>query len=276
MFSVSVRIGYRRTVITLAGVAAVVSSSTADQVVSGATIFTQDKRLSIAYADEFRSVLAKCRPMMITYSTESSADELLQCIARFDNDRGDSIQQSTTLSSLTVPHEVVAYAVSMSSDKRADRILHALSLSRDSLRMSLSEYEMIDIHSIATAEEVRAGTVPIGVGYLCANAPVCYTPYTYILHLQSILDYMEEYSNYHAVLLPRSEDTRSLFVKENRRALLLRPGNPLTVFEVSQTNIAVACDEYLRRRVEPRLTAARHRQETIFQLQAMIQELRHD
>lgn len=264
---------YRRTLIVLAGVAAVGSTSIAGQTVNGVTFFTQDKRLANAYADEFRNILAKCRPMMTTYSTESGTDGLLRCIAKFDNDQGDSIQQSTTLSSLTVPHEVVEYAVSTSGDTDAEHILHALAMSRESLRMSLGEYEMIDIHSLATAEEVRGGSVPIGVGFLCKNSPVYYTPRTYAMHLQSIIDHMKEYSNYRAVLIPRSEDNRALFVKDNRHALLLRTGSPFTVFEAAQADIAAACNEYLCRRIESKLPIAKHRQETMARLEAMIHEL---
>lgn len=264
---------YRRTVVALADVAAVVSTSTAGQALCGATVFTQERRLVNAFADEFHNLLSKCRPMMTTYSTQASADALLRCIAQFDSDRGDSIQQSITLSSLTVPDEVIAFAVAEEQPEEAERITRALSGSRDSFRTRLNDYSVIDIHCLASVEDVRAGIVPIGMGYLCRNSPVFYTPELYATHLKSILAYMERYESYHAVLTERSDEVHALFVKENRLALLLRPGTPLTVFEVSQPDIAKACGEYLRRRTATHLSPSVQRQQTVSRLKMMIQEL---
>ena len=157
--------------------------------------------------------------------------------------------------------------------EEAAAIMEAISHAQELFRRSLTDYEAIDIHSIATAEEVRAGTVPISVAFLRRDTPVCHTPATYALHLKSILDHMEQYPNYRAVLLPRGERTHALMVKDGRQALLLRPETPLTVFEVTQPYIAEACREYLMQLIETPFSPAMQRQDTIHALKRMIAKL---
>ena len=265
---------YRRTLILLPGAAAVVSASTGDQLVSRATLFTSDQRLTNAFAEDFQDILAKCRAMMTTYSTAVSAAELLRCISQFESDRGDRIQQSSSLSSITAPPELIRLSVEGIPEDEATSIAAAMMKAQELFRQSLSEYEVTDIHSLATADAVRAGKVPVSVAYLRSEPPFCYTPETYACHLQSILEHMERYRNYHAILLPQSADTHVLMVKEGRQALLLRPDTPLVVFEISQPNIAEACREYLLRRAETALSPAMQRHDAISTIKHLIQELR--
>ena len=265
---------YHRTLIALPDVAAVFSSSIGAQTVSHATVFTQDARFVNALAEEFHDFLAECRPMMTTYSTAGNSDELLRCIAQFESDNGNRIQQSTSLSSITAPPELIRLAVQSVPEKEADKIVHTLSNARSLFCQSLAQYEVVDIHSLASVNEVRAGSVPVSVAYLRQDPPIRYTPELYAAHLESILGLMEQYKNYHAVLRPRDAQTHALMVKDGRQALLLRPGTPLMVFEVSQPNIAEACREYLEQLVSSPLSAAMQRQETVSRLRAMIHELR--
>ena len=264
---------FRRTFIILPETAAVISNSLNGQPMSRATIFIRDKRLTSAYAAEFKDFLSRCLPMMTTYSTAGSADELLRCISQFESDKGNRIQQSISLSSISSPPELIVKAVEGLPAGEAATIVDSLTRSQQLFRQSLEEYEIIDIHSIATAKEVRAGTVQMSNGYLSQQPPICYTPETYVMHLQSILELMEQYENYCAVLRPRDPKNHSLMVKDGRQAILLRPDTPLTVFEVSQPNIAEACREYLMRIIKSNYTPEMQRQNTMSQLRQLISEL---
>lgn len=264
---------YRRTLVVLPDVAAVLSTSTAGQPDSRATLFTLDQRLTNAYAGDFLDILKKCRPMMTTYSTESGAEELLRCISQFESDRGDRIQQSTSLSSITSPPALIRLAAEGASGNEKNAIIAAMAKAQEMFRQSLFHYTAIDIHSVATPEAVRAGTVPMSVSYLRRTEMLYYTPETYALHLESIIDHIEQFENYHAVLLPHDEETHALMVKEGRHAILLRADTPLVAFEVSQPNIAEACREYLLRRAEPTLSRTAQRQETVAKLRRLIQLL---
>lgn len=264
---------YRRTVIALPNVASIISTSIGEQPVSRATVFTQDKRFTNALVEEFNDFLDICRPMMTTYSTVGNSDELLRCILKFESDPGNRIQQSTSLSAITSPAELIQLTADALPPQEAADIIGTMGKAQEVFKQSLLDYETIDIHALATAEEVRAGVVPITVAYLRQTAPIRHTPETYALHLRSILDHIERYEKYHVVLRRRDEQIHALLVKDGRQALLLRPGTPLTVFEISQPYIAEACREYLARVTESPLSPVMQRQETISRICQLIKEL---
>lgn len=264
---------YRRTIVALPNVASIVSTSIGEQRISRATVFTQDKRLTNALAEEFNDFLDKCRPMMTTYSTVGNSDELLRCILNFERDPGNRIQQSTSLSAITSPSKLIQLAAETLSPQESAAIVDSLDSAQALFKRRLADYEVIDVHSFATAEEVRTGSVPLGVAYLRQSAPICYTPETYVMHLKCILTYMKQYENYHAVLRRRDKSIHAMLVKDGRQVLLLRPGTPLTVFEITQPYIAEACREYLTRQIKTTLSPAMQRQETMSQIYQLIQEL---
>lgn len=265
---------YHRSLFILPGTAAVASVSVGNASLSRATLFAQDKRYVAALTAEFHDLLAKCRPMMTTYSTVGNSDELLRCIAQFESDKGNRIQQSVTLSSITAPTKLNQLALADLPSKEASDVMDALQQAQALFRQSLAEYEVIDIHSLATADEVRAGTIPVATGYLGQKPPVTYTPETYALHLESILEYMDSFPNYHAYLHGYDGKTHSLMVKDGRQALLLRPGTPLMVFEVSQPYIAESCRAYLMRLIKTPFSPEVQRQNVMLQLRQRISELR--
>ena len=266
---------HRRTLIVMPGVGAVLSCSTAGQTVGRATIFTMDERLVNSFADEFQDILSKCRPMMTTYSTAVNSRALLRCISQFESCGGGDgrIQLSTSLSSITSPAELIRLLAKDAPKGEAADIIDTMAKAQGMFRQSLKEYKVLDIHSIATAQEVRSGMVPIAVAYLRRVPKLCYTPETYVEHLRSILEHIQTYDNYCAVLLPRSEGTHALMVKEGRQAILLRPGPPLMAFEVSQYNIAEACREYLLRLADTGLSPELQRQDAVMQINKLIGEL---
>lgn len=264
---------YRRTLIVLPNVGAVVSMSVEGQTESRSTVFILDRHLADSYAGEFEDVLKKCRPMMTAYSCADGFDDTLRCFSQFESDRGNRIQQSSSLSSVTSPRVVLESASVGSSAEERTATFDLIAESQNRFFQSLDKYEAIDIHSLATAEEVPAGRVPIAVSYIMNKQPLFYTPQTYVAHLESILNFMDKYENYHAVFLPRSKDTHALMVKEGRQTLLLRNEGSLMLFEISQPNIAEACREYLLRRVEVSASSAFQRKEAVSSLQRLINEL---
>ena len=264
---------YRRTLLILPDVASVVSTSISGQSISRATVFTQKKRLANAHAAEFRDFLAKCSSMLTTYSTYGNAEELLRCILQFEADHGNRIQQSTSLSSITAPSELIRLSAQGLPDDEAEKIISAMNKAQDMFRQSLDDYEIIDIHSVATAKEVRSGKINVSSGYLNQKPPIQYTPETYVLHLQNILSLMEQHENYRAVLRPLSDETHALMVKDGRQAILIRPGTPLTVFEISQPYIAEACREYLSKLIKTHYSPEIQRQNTLSQLRQLIAQL---
>lgn len=261
----------RRTLVVAPGVAAVTSASVSGRAEARATMLTFDPRLTNAFSADFQDLLDKCKPLMTTYVNPGDGEALLGCISQFESDRGDRIQMSTTLSSITTPISLVRHAARSAPPAQGEAIVQALSKAQDMFRRSLSQYEAIDIHTLAAPARVRAGEVPMGVSYL--GERVFYTPRTYAQHLQNIGALLEAYPRYHAVFLPQSADACALMVKQERQALLLRPEVPLTIFEIAQPAVAEACRDYLTRRAHSALPPALRRQDALVRIRQTIRAL---
>ncbi len=264
---------YHRTMIILPGVASVLSSSIGNQTKNRYTLLSQDSRMLECFAGDFHDLLSRCKPMITTHSSEGNAEDLLRCISQFESDRGNRIQQSTTLSSITAPLSLIQEVASNAPSQDTSAIIQTLSNAQERFVHSLADFEFIDIHSLASIEDIKEGKVPVGCEYLCQVPPIHYTPKTYIAHLQSIIYYIENYPNYHSVFRDRGPDIHAILVKEGRQVILMRPGTPLTVFEISQPYVAESCREYLLQFSKPPYSKCHGYSERLAMLKSMIQEL---
>lgn len=262
----------RRTLIAVAGEAAVISFSAGDRTEARVTRFTRDRQLADAFAADFEDELAKCRPMVTSFAEGSELGTPLRRLLLFENDAGDCIRQSATLSLVTAPFEVAEAATKRMSGQEASRMLDAVAAARGAFRQSLTDCETVDILSVATAAEVREGRVPIAASCLCGET-VYYTVETYARHIESIISFIDGYPNYRALICPRSEGCVPMMVKDGGRVLVLR-AEPLTVFELSPPSLAEACREYLMSRAGALLPPDAERKRTRAALEKLLRELR--
>ncbi len=149
----------RRTLIVMPNVGAVISNSTEGQKNSRTTLYVLDRHMANSYAGEFEDMLSKCRPMMTTYSREENLNEILRCFSQFESDQGSRIQQSSSLSSITLPISLMPIAAGRSDKDETEAIVASLSESADKFRQCLAEYPVIDIHHIAQVEDIKAGKI---------------------------------------------------------------------------------------------------------------------
>ena len=264
---------YHRTLIVFPGVASVVSTTVGGQQTCGATVLTHEARFTASLEEEFKAYLSLCKPMMTMHSSALSISDLLRSMSQFASDKGNRIQQSASLSFITAPVELLKTAATRAPAEHRSAVYETHIRVRELFRSSLEEYETIDIHSIATAEEVRAGVVPVASPFFNTANPFCYTPENYVLHLKNILSLMETYKNYHAVLVPFGPDSHSLMVKEGRHMILPCPGEPTKTFEIMQPYIAEACRAYLMQICNFSPSSAVQQLDTISQIRALIREL---
>lgn len=145
----------------------------------------------------------------------------------------------------------------------------------DAFEARLQKDAFIDMSELASAEEIRAGQVPITPP--CNNsAPLYYTPETYILHLKNILRLMNQYENYY--FLPCKNNDRNhygLIVSENDMALLLRSTPPSLMLEIHRPEMVQACREHLLRLAEQEGFNGIHKTKTRSRIKALIQELKN-
>ncbi|MCH1981798.1 hypothetical protein MCG98_04335 [Ruminococcus sp. OA3] len=262
---------HRRTLVLVPGEVAMTSNSIAGRQSGYATMLTTDLRLIQTYETEFQDYLSLCRPMMDIYTMP---EKLKQCFTKFLTSTGTRIQKLPALSAETAPPELMDYCIEKTKYVDLKRLGRLFIDEMRLIEKERDKYELIDIVSLATAEEVRAGMVPIILSCGMNKEPLRYTPETYVLHLKNILRIMERCDNYHFV--PQREPSYKeggLMVKEGQHALLLRMTSSFTVFEISQPDIVLVCREHLFRIADRSGYMGIHRIKIISQIRELIREL---
>ena len=262
---------HRRTLMVVPGIVAIASNSTAGRSSSYATILTTDQRLTHAYNTEFHDYLSLCRPMLNIYH---STDKLLQCFTEFLIPDGSRIQKLVSLSSESAPPELIASLLKQRKQPALKKLGRLYLQEMEHIEENRNKTELIDICCMASAEQVRAGIVPILS--TCRDSEILYyDAESYILHLKNILRIMETCSNYHFIPVSgKFEKDSTLMVKENHRALLVHLSDPFTVLEISQPDIVVLYREYLFRLAEKTGYTGIHRRKIMSELRRLIEELR--
>ncbi len=236
---------HQRTVAVLPGEIAMTSNSITGHNTSHVTLLTADERLTQAYAAEFQDYLALCRPMLNAFT---QPEKLMKCFTEFLFSDGVRIQQVVSLSAESAPPELLAFCMQKIKEPNLQKLGNLYLQEIETIAKKRENYALIDIAYLASAREVRDGTVPIIFSYGVDTKPIYYTPESYVLHLRNILRLMEHYSNYHFVPLHSEEGRRgTLMVKEGSRALLVRVSPPMAAFEISQPDIVQLCREHLIR-----------------------------
>lgn len=262
---------YRHSIIVVPGRCVQYAASVGIGSTSDITMFSTDPRLVESFEKQFEEIISLCRPALNVYR---SLVDSAPCFPKFFSSKGESIQSVNSLSVNSMPRGLIEWCIKKADDKKWAHIFQMILDSLPNLEARLSRETYIDMCHLATAEEVRAGKVPVTAPVSTANGPLCYTPETYCLHLKNILRLMEEYDNY--FFLPFREKEASdynLFANESGIALIVLSRPTVTVMEISRPAMATAFMEHLFRKADA-LGYGRVEQEKVrMELKALIQEL---
>ena len=180
---------------------------------------------------------------------------------------GDTVQAVGTLSPNSMPQELLERCIRETG--AAQQLLTVPSFTD---RLHKGAY--IDMCRIATAEQVRAGQVPMLLGISSAPNGLRHTPETYCMHLRNILHLMEQHENYYFLPLEQKDwPNYDLFVSEGGLALILRTTEPFLLLEIRREPMVTALREHLLRKAESIGYDGMHREKIRMALRALIQEL---
>ena len=263
---------YRHSIIVIPGRCVQYSSAVFPGTTSDMTLFSTDPALINAITGQFQNHLNLCRPALNVYKDSSEAIPLFRSM--FSVFGGNTIQQINTLSINTAPEELLQRCIQETDNPlwkdTYGLYLEGLSQFEQNLRLGT----FIDISYVASADEVRSGTVPI----ISASDPSCfgnlfYTPETYVLHLKNILRLMEEYENYYFVPCQESLQDYNLIANENDMAILVHTSEPVLTLEIRRSEMVLAFREHLLRIAEKKGYDGIQKKKIHMELKALIREL---
>jgi hypothetical protein len=238
---------YRRTLMVSRGKCAVLSMSTGRFGPSRVTFFIKDPEVAEALDAEFSDYLAMCIPHMTFYDIKQMPEQFISRCADVQSAPMACIQRSNTLSTVTMP-AAVATSIRMETPEQQKLFSDWYARLTEGFNAVLKSHPVTDAIYLASPEEVAEGKVRMAFAATFGAVQNVYNVERYILHLRSILWYIENVPNYHLVIA-EEQDANIDFacVKESFRALIVRRGDPSRVIEVTERNMVSAFSELLHR-----------------------------
>lgn len=262
---------YRHSIILVPGRCVQYAASVGLGTTSDITMFSTDPNLVEAFEKQFQELISLCRPAL---NVHRSIADSAHCFPKFFSQQGETIQYVSSLSVNSMSSELLEWCINETSDSQWVEIFQTVMNKLSCFEERLSHEPYIDMCRLATAEEVRAGIVPIAVSINSADKQLCYTPEKYCIHLKNILRLMDRYENYFFLPL-REKDSPSydLFANESGMALIVPKQPPIMVMEISRPIMVSAFREHLLRKADSVGYDGIHREKTRMELKALIQEL---
>lgn len=262
---------YRHSIIVVPGHCVQYAASVGIGSTSDITMFSTDPKLIDSFEKQLEEIISLCRPALNVYRSLADSSH---CFPKFFSCKGETIQSINYLSINSMPHDLIEWCIQKAGDAQWAKTFQMISDNLPHFEERLSRERYIDMCHLATAEEVRAGNVPVAVPVNTGTGQLCYTPETYCIHLKHILRLMEEYDHY--FFLPFHEKEASdynLFANESGIALIVLSQPSVTVMEISRPALATAFMEHLFRKADA-IGYGRMEQEKVrMELKALIQEL---
>lgn len=264
---------YHRTMLVSPGKGVVFSTSVGRTPRSKVTFFVKDGAVANAFEDEFQDYLTMCVSHMAIYDIRQTPERFMERFIECECLKFPCIQRSNSLSTVTMPSAVAA-SIRLESQTTQRLFMDAFVKRVETFKAVLKERPFTDVMYLASPEEVASNTVPIFAALTVDGAPRYYTVETYLLHLRSILWYIEHVPNYHVVLMDKKDEQLSFTcVKENHCVLLVRESDPYSAFEVAEANLISAFSELLHRELESGRPDMTQRRLTIARLREHIRQL---
>ncbi len=263
---------YRHSIIIVPGRCAQYSSAVQPGSTSDITLFTTDLTLVSALQRQYQQHLSLCRPALNVYHTLEDTISLFRTL--FSHYGGNTIQQINALSINTAPAELLERFIREAANPVWEKTLKLHIEEIPHFEQTLALGPFIDMSFLATAAEVRSGTVPVvSAGGGIPLKQLYYTPETYALHLKNIVRLMEQYDNYYFIPCPDSRQDYNLVACENGIAALIHTKEPFVTLEIRRPEMATAFQEHLLRIAERTGYDGVQKKKIRMELRALIRDL---
>ncbi len=234
---------HRRTILVVPNVIAFYSASLYGMKDAEMTFVATERGMTNSFNAYFNDIVRRCRSVMSVY-TVSEKDQILSQIRNISMITDNGVYKSHCLSAHTIP-KVAHDSMRKRASVHLSKVFDCYEEAEQNKIEVMSHFTITDILCLPNYKDVLAGTEPIP-GTIANSEPLYYTTEEYIQHVESIINYLETYPNYHVVLLDSSElDNVVIYTKGNHHVLLIKESDPFALFEVTEQSFAVSLVSYL-------------------------------
>ncbi len=265
---------FRRTLFIAPQTAAVFSSSVCSNTDSTANFLVTGTEIIEALAQEFHDYLELCRPLMLILTREGLKQFSLN-LNEFEQEEGRTILLTDTMSSFSMPAEVVQSVISRWPGAFKKELLAYQQQRAANFEQHLQRYEFIEIVKYPDMDEIDRDRLSVTIIKLLGAGESYYTRQEYCDHLENIIRLLQKYPHYQVYLADREEIPRALiYVKEDVGVIVAKTTSPAVTFAINESNMTAAIWDYMRIMTQKLSRSKRQKKDTINQLSKIIDGLR--
>lgn len=236
---------FGRTLFIAPGTVALVSSSVGGETARAANVLHRNPAAVAAYEDEFVQYLRLCQPLMLIFNAKDR-DAALFTLTEFENQRGNTLIKTESLSLLTMP-ETLFSSIQERTGLERERLQDYHRLRTENFRQSVSASTFTEIIKLPEPQAVINEQVKVALSDMMAGGTIYYTPREYLLHIQNIVDLLYMHENYRVCLVHGPvEDRYMVYVKEEMGAIVAKTSLPPVVLAMSESNMTASFWDFLK------------------------------
>lgn len=263
---------FKRTLYVAPGTAAV-SSAAMGSDLSDTSLFIVTDEVSVAsFEREYLRYLNMCKPLMKIYKRNDTSEfsrDLLDFEASNSNVRVEGPPSIYTL-----PLETIERIVSNIGAFPKQDILDFMRSRAELFERNIIVNEYMHQIILPDIDAVRRGNAEVVISDYFCGSPIYYTVRDLTEHIQNIIRYLKDFSNYHVRVIESSENRGYiLYAKEDRGVLVSKTSPPSVTFIMNESNLTAAFWDYLDRKAYPGWMTVASKAETIATLEKYIESL---
>lgn len=236
---------FKKTLFVSPGVTAVISGSIGNSIEHAANILIRNGEMISTYAEEFNQYLSLCKPLMRIF-TAKDKDAYFKTIIEFEKEKSNSIIKTESLSTLTMPENIVSGIIARIGNKEVDCSdirAHRQQLFENNLKGNA----YTEIINLFDADYVKSGKIKVTFSEMLLDDTVYYTLEEYVLHLEHLLLLLEKYENFHIQFIKEeTEPQYMVYAREEIGVIVAKTSTPPVVLAINEANLATAFWDFLR------------------------------
>jgi len=239
---------FKQTMFIAPETSAVISRSVSDETASAANILFRDKSAVAAYVAEYNEFLSMCRPLLKVFTTRN-AGAFFDNLSEIENEEADAIAKTTSLSSLTMPADLLTKIFESSGDEGQKLLaFHTDRVSK--LEKLLKTHRYTEIISLPDIKKLTAGEVKIDMSVLMKGGIAAYTPRDYIAHIQNIIALLKKHTNFHIYITDKPLDDRyTVYCREDSGTIVAKTSLPPVMLASNESKLSAAFWDFLKHTV---------------------------
>lgn len=235
---------FKRTIFIAPQSCALTSNSVRSNIADSSNFILYDKNAINSLVSEYTDYLNLCEPLMKIYSGNLTSS-FINTLSEFEYKSGDAILKSSYLSSLTMPLFILEKTTKGLDEFYRNAFFEDHKNRLKNLEKYLKTSALTEIFSLPSYEDIKNKKVKIPTTNLLGSQNFYYDQFSFKSQLENIISLLNQYENYHLILIDDQTDDLTIYVKENVGLIIMKYTYPPISFAINESIMTKAFWDYL-------------------------------